>query len=134
MYSFLYLSFFIVINWCSCIEMMYTHTLSFIPLLLLPSEIMASQLPFTFYFLLHSNIYIHTYTRMHACIHTYIHTHTHTECFFSPFSGESISEADKCTTCNGEHTVKESKTIEVHINRGMVNIFLTKIYLINKQT
>jgi hypothetical protein len=26
---------------------------------------------------------------------------------------------DKCTSCHGEKTVKEKKTLEVHINKGM---------------
>lgn len=42
-----------------------------------------------------------------------------TQCPACHGKGEQIAEADKCTTCQGEHTVKESKTIEVHINRGM---------------
>jgi DnaJ family protein A protein 2 len=34
-------------------------------------------------------------------------------------SGSVIADKDKCTSCHGEKTVKEKKTLEVHINKGM---------------
>jgi len=34
-------------------------------------------------------------------------------------SGSLISEKDKCNKCSGEKTIKEKKTLEIHINKGM---------------
>jgi len=36
-------------------------------------------------------------------------------------TGSTIAEKDKCTTCVGERTVKEKKTLEVFVTKGMRN-------------
>ncbi len=42
-----------------------------------------------------------------------------TQCTECKGSGSSIPEKDKCKTCKGEKTVKEKKTLEVFIEKGM---------------
>jgi len=34
-------------------------------------------------------------------------------------AGSVIADKDKCPSCHGDKTVKEKKTLEVHINKGM---------------
>ena len=34
-------------------------------------------------------------------------------------SGSQIAANDKCGECHGEKTVKEKKTLEIHVNKGM---------------
>jgi len=34
-------------------------------------------------------------------------------------TGSQIAASDRCTTCHGEKTVKEKKTLEVFITKGM---------------
>ena len=47
-------------------------------------------------------------------IHLYIYRHSNWNIIFSDiFSGEMISQKDKCTTCQGKKTVKENKVLEV---------------------
>jgi DnaJ family protein A protein 2 len=42
-----------------------------------------------------------------------------TTCSACKGSGSSIAAKDRCTGCKGEKTVKEKKTLEIHINKGM---------------
>jgi DnaJ family protein A protein 2 len=42
-----------------------------------------------------------------------------TKCGGCNGTGSQISEKDRCTTCSGERTIKEKKTLEVFVTRGM---------------
>ena len=35
------------------------------------------------------------------------------------FPGELINEKDRCKTCKGKKVVQETKTLEVHVDKGM---------------
>ena len=37
------------------------------------------------------------------------------------FSGEMISEKDRCKECRGKKVVNETKILEVHVDKGMRN-------------
>lgn len=37
------------------------------------------------------------------------------------FSGEMISEKDRCKDCRGKKVVSETKILEVHVDKGMRN-------------
>jgi DnaJ family protein A protein 2 len=41
------------------------------------------------------------------------------QCATCKGSGSNIAEKDKCKSCHGEKTIKEKKTLEIHISKGM---------------
>lgn len=43
------------------------------------------------------------------------------QCTSCKGTGSSITEKDRCKKCHGEKTVKEKKTLEVFVNKGMKN-------------
>lgn len=50
------------------------------------------------------------------------------ECSDCQGEGEKISAKDRCKECQGKKIVKEKKTLEVHVDKGLFNPFVTRFF------